>query len=165
MVAALNFSYSTFKERAELRKYFRTVRASLRDGGIFFVDAFGGTEAMSEMTERRRIPAETGPGGVQIPRFTYIWEQKRFNPINHHILCHIHFRLPGGIKMERAFTYDWRLWTLPELQEIMIEAGFASTAVYLEGWDDEDDESDGVFRPRKTYENQEGWVGYVVGLR
>ena len=83
--------------------------------------------------------------------------------VNHHILCHIHFKFPDKSKMKRAFTYDWRLWTLPELQELMLEAGFARADVYLEGWDDEEDEADGIFRRRKHFDNMAGWVGYVVG--
>jgi len=65
--------------------------------------------------------------------------------------------------MKKAFTYDWRLWTLPELQELMQEAGFHDVSVYLEGWDDDADEADGIFRKRKQAENIPGWVGYVVG--
>ena len=33
-----------------------------------------------------------------------------------------------------------------------------------EGWDEEEDDSDGVFRKRKRFENQNGWVAYVVGV-
>ena len=45
----------------------------------------------------------------------------------------------------------------------MIEAGFASTEVYMEGWDDKEDEADGIFKRRKNFDNQEGWISYVVG--
>ena len=69
-----------------------------------------------------------------------------------------------GSKLRRAFVYDWRLWTLPELQELMLEAGFKSTEVYTEGWDVGADDTDGIFRRRRYFENQEGWVAYVVGL-
>jgi hypothetical protein len=98
-----------------------------------------------------------------VPAFTYIWEQAKFNPIDHEIVCHISFRLRGGKKLRRAFTYHWRLWTLPELREILAEAGFAGSDVYVEGWDDDADETDGVFRKRARFENQAGWVAYVVG--
>ncbi|MDM7913964.1 MAG: hypothetical protein QUU85_01675 [Candidatus Eisenbacteria bacterium] len=105
------------------------------------------------------------PDGTKVPGFTYVWEQASFNPIDHHIRCYIHFRFPDGRKMERAFRYDWRFWTLPELQEILLEAGFRSAEVYLEGWDDEADEADGIYRRRKSFEEMAGWVAYVVGLR
>ena len=164
VVAALNFSYSVFKTRDPLREYFLAVRKALEPGGVFFLDAFGGTEAMEEDEEERKITSSTAFDGTEVPKFTYIWEQAAFNPVNHDILCHIHFKLGDGTRLRRAFTYDWRLWTLPELQELMFEAGFAETEVYVEGWDDELDDTDGIFRRRKRFENQSGWVAYVVGL-
>ncbi len=164
VVAALNFSYSVFKTRDPLRGYFAAVRKALLPGGLFFLDAFGGTEAMDEDEEDRKIPSSTAFDGTKIPKFTYVWEQAAFNPVNHDILCHIHFKLADGARLRRAFTYDWRLWTLPELQELMLEAGFADAEVYVEGWDDEEDDTDGIFRRRKRFENQSGWVAYVVGL-
>lgn len=165
IVAALNFSYSVFKSRDVLRKYFKNVYDSLIPGGMFVLDAFGGTEAMEDNEEDRKIPASIGIDGVKIPGFTYVWDQARFNVITHEILCHIHFKFKDGTVMRRAFTYDWRLWTLPELQEIMREAGFSKADVYMEGWDDEEDEADGIFRRRTYFENMAGWVGYVVGTR
>jgi SAM-dependent methyltransferase len=164
LVAALNFSYSVFKTREELRLYFSQVRRSLNEEGVFILDAFGGTDAMDELEEDRKITSGTLPDGTPLPPFVYVWDQAKFNVVNHHILCHIHFKFHDGSRMKRAFTYDWRLWTLPELQEILLEAGFAKAEVYLEGWDDEEDEADGIFRRRKQFENMAGWVGYVVGL-
>src|SRR5262249_30823899 len=41
LVAALNFSYWVFRQRAELGDYFRSVRRSLRRGGVLVLDAFG----------------------------------------------------------------------------------------------------------------------------
>jgi SAM-dependent methyltransferase len=164
VVVALNFSYSVFKQREQLLRYFRKVRRSLRPGGIFFIDSWGGSEVMAEDTESRKISTCTAFDGTRVPGFVYIWEQSRFNPVDHHIVCHISFKLKDGKKIKRAFTYDWRLWTLPELQELMLQAGFTSTEVHVEGWDDEEDDSDGIFRKRSYFENQSGWVAYVVGL-
>ncbi len=164
VIAALNFSFCVFHDRPTLLRYFRSVRRSLKPQGIFALDIFGGTEAMEEDDEKRRIDAETALDGFRVPAFTYIWDQVRFNPVDHRILCHIHFEPGDGTRMRRAFSYDWRLWTLPEIQELMIEAGFAETEVYVEGWDDDEDETDGIFRRRKRFENQAGWVAYVVGL-
>jgi len=163
VVAAMNFSYWVFKERDALRDYFRAVHRSLRPGGLFFATLFGGTEAMGTLVEKRRIAASQGPDGGRMPAFGYEWEQARFNPIDHHLLCHIHFVLADGTRMPRAFTYDWRLWTLPEVREVMREAGFPVTDAYVEGWDDAAGRSDGVYRRRTRFENQEGWLAYVVG--
>ena len=37
--------------------------------------------------------------------------------------------------------------------------------VYMEGWDEDEDDGDGVFRRRTYFDNIAGWVGYVVGMR
>jgi cyclopropane fatty-acyl-phospholipid synthase-like methyltransferase len=163
-VLAFNFSYSVFKERAGLREYFTAVRKSLRPGGMFFVDAFGGQETMGTVVEKRKIEATKDWDGKKVPSFTYVWDQARFNAITHEMLCHIHFHLGKGRKIRKAFTYDWRLWTLPEIREVMDEAGFSSTEVYVDGWDEEAEEGDGVYRRRTVLENQAAWVAYVVGL-
>jgi cyclopropane fatty-acyl-phospholipid synthase-like methyltransferase len=163
LTTALNFSYSVFKTRDAMRSYFTRVRRSLVEGGFFVLDAFGGTETMGILRESRRIPAGTAFDGRRVPSFTYVWEQELFNTIDHHIVCHIGFKFRDGSRRERAFTYDWRLWTLPELQELLLEAGFARSEVYMEGWDERANEADGIFRRRKTFDNQEGWISYVVG--
>jgi cyclopropane fatty-acyl-phospholipid synthase-like methyltransferase len=148
IVLAMNFSYWYFKERAVLRDYFSKVHGSLKDDGIFFMDCFGGYEAFEEMTEER-----------DEDEYTYIWDQAKYNPITGEILCHIHFKFPDGSKMKKAFTYDWRLWTLPELQEILREAGFSKVTVY---WDMADDEDEDDFQPSMEGEADAGWLAYIV---
>ncbi len=165
VVAALNFSYSVFKTRKALLDYFQAAHRALAPGGALIMDLFGGTEAMMEMKETERKEAKVHPDGVRTPAFDYTWEQERFNPVTHELICHIHFKLSGGRKMKRAFTYDWRLWTLPEMRELLGEAGFTASEVYLEGWDDEADESDGIFTRTEEFENQESWLAYVIGWK
>jgi hypothetical protein len=151
-INALNFSYWVFKTRAEMLHYFRTARSSLNKDGVFFIDAYGGWEAVEPMTERRRIR-----GG-----FTYIWDQSRIDPITHDITNHIHFEFPDGSKMQKAFTYEWRFWSLPELMELLGEAGYSEVRVY---WDDGEDDEETDYRPRRHAENQPGWLAYLVAVR
>lgn len=164
VVAALNFSFCVFKTRDELRSYFEKVRASLLPGGMLFLDIFGGTEAVCEEVEKRKIEGSEAFDGTHVPPFTYVWDQASYNPVDNNIVCHIHFKLRDGTKIKRAFTYDWRLWTIPELRELLAAAGFASSEVYIEGWDEEAEDTDGIFRRRVRFENQAGWVAYVVGF-
>jgi len=164
VVVALNFSYWVFKQRADLVAYFRSVRRSLRPGGIFCANTFGGTGALRKMVETTRIPGSTSIDGDWVPPFTYIWEHRSFNPIDHDIQCAIHFKLKDGRTLRNAFRYDWRMWTLPEIREAMIEAGFAATESYIEGWNAARDEPDDTYRLKTRFENQEGWLAYVVGL-
>jgi hypothetical protein len=165
LLFALNFSFCTFKKREVLRSYFKRAYESLNEEGLFVMDIYGGTESgMVKCDDVREIPGLTTPEGMEIPDFEYIWDQAKFNPINQHTTCHIHFKVPGYAKIKKAFTYDWRLWTLPEIQEILIEAGFSKAEVYLHDFDDDGD-SDETYRLRKTYENVQGWVAYVVGIK
>ena len=148
-VLAMNFSYWLFKERPAMVNYFKQVHKGLVDDGIFFLDAFGGYEAYEEMKE---VTENDG--------FTYIWDQASYNPITGHYTCKIHFKFKDGSKLKNAFTYDWRLWSLPELTEMLIEAGFKPT-VYWEGTD-EDDEGNGIFEPTTQGEADAGWIVYIV---
>ncbi len=161
---AFNFSYWIFKTREQVRAYFAKVYRDLSGDGVFLLDAFGGQHSMGHMKDRRKIPKTTRPDGLTVPKYTYIWDQARFNTITHEIRCHIHFRFSDGSRIERAFTYDWRMWTLPELQELLKEAGFKDVHVYLHGWD-EDGESDEVYRRRTFYKNEWSWVGYLAALK
>ncbi len=165
LVFALNFSFCVFKQREILLSYFKRVRESLNHEGVFAMDIYGGTESATvKCDDVREIPGIITPDGMEIPDFEYIWDQAKYNPINHHTTCHIHFKVPGFKRINKAFTYDWRLWSLPELQEMLIEAGFSKAEVYLHDFDDDGD-SDETFRLRKTYENVQGWVAYVVGIK
>lgn len=150
MVLAMNFSYWLLEERATMIKYFRGVHASLIKDGIFFLDAFGGYEAFQEMEE------ETDNGN-----FIYVWDQHSYNPVDGHCVCHIHFKFKDGSKIRRAFSYEWRLWTLPELTEMLTEAGFKAT-VYWEGFDEETDDGDGIFEPTTKGSADAGWIAYIV---
>ena len=97
--------------------------------------------------------------------FTYTWDQNFFDPITGDVVNHIHFKFPDGTKIKKAFTYEWRLWTLPEIQELLLEAGFKDTVVYWEGTDDETGEGDGEWAVSKRGEACEGWVAYIVGIK
>jgi hypothetical protein len=152
IISAMNFSYWLFKERADLKHYFHQVHSSLAEGGIFFLDAYGGYESFSEVREEQEI--EDGD-------FTYTWEQESFDPITHNLICNIHFDFRDGSSMEKAFRYDWRLWILPEVQDLLKESGFSKVTVYWQGWD-EDGEPDGEFKPAERADADAGWICYLT---
>jgi SAM-dependent methyltransferase len=154
VLLAMNFSYWLFKERAQLLDYFRTARNNLVDDGIFFLDAYGGYDSFREVEEEREIDDDADG-------FTYFWDQASFNPIDNHLICHIHFAFPDGSLMENAFTYDWRLYTLPEIRDLLHEAGFSKTTVYWQGWD-ENGEASGEFYPADNADADAGWICYLV---
>ena len=164
LIVALNFSYWVFHHRPELRAYFRAARRSLRREGLLILDAFGGTDAPQTLVERRRVAASRGPDGERVPAFGYVWEQADFDCVSHRLRSHIHFRLRDGRELKRAFSYDWRLWSLPEIRELLAEAGFREAIVYLQDWDDDRNEPLETFSPRRRFENQLSWLVYVVGV-
>ncbi len=150
ILGASNFSYWCFHTRAELLNYFKAAYANIKDDGLFFLDIYGGSEAFEEMKEKTKHD-----------NFTYVWHQKSYYPVTGEYLCHIHFHFPDKSKMKKAFTYHWRLWTLPEVRELLLEAGFKKSTVYWEGTD-EDGDGNGIFEPEERGEADAGWIAYVV---
>lgn len=150
IVLAMNFSYWIFEDRPTMITYFKRIYNTLVDDGIFFLDAFGGYEAYQEMKEY-----------TENNKFTYIWDQVSYDPITGHCQCYIHFKFKDGSKINRAFSYAWRLWSLPELTEMLVEAGFKAT-VYWEGTEEDTNEGDGIFTPASKGEADAGWIAYIV---
>jgi cyclopropane fatty-acyl-phospholipid synthase-like methyltransferase len=150
LLVAFNFSYFIFDTRDRLREYFRRAHAALVNDGVFFIDLFGGPEAQEETKEKTKHKG-----------FTYIWHQAEFHPVTNYIRCHIHFKFRDGSRIKKAFTYEWRLWSAPELREILLEAGFKKATVYWEG-EDEDGEGNGVFTPDEKGEADLAWIAYIV---
>ena len=158
VTCAMNFSYCVFKTRGALRHYFESTHRGLKKDGIFVLDLLGGSETMGVAEEEREVEGQN---------FTYVWDQAKFNPITHDFLCHIHFRFPDGSQLRRAYTYDWRLWTLPELREVLIEAGFSRVHVFWEQFEPDPDDEDELISTDEHIEtleaeNQEAWIAYIV---
>ena len=146
VLASLNFSHFIYKQRDELRAYLKHAWRCIKPGGLMLLDAFGGPGSIEPCTDER-------PFGT----FTYIWEQKSFNPRTHEIDCRIHFRFPDGSTKRNAFKYDWRMWSLPELQELLEEVGFTQVGVYFES-------EEGFIGDVNEIE-LEAWVAYLVALK
>lgn len=164
LTLAYNFSYWVMKTRVDLVAYFRSARRGLGRDGLFLVTAFGGSDAMRPLVEKRRVAGKHAPDGLPIPAFTYVWEQESFNPVDHAFRCAIHFEFGRGKRALRsAFRYDWRFWTLPEIREAMDEAGFRESRVFVELWDDET-RPDPPSSRRKAFAQQETWLALVAGI-
>ncbi len=151
ILAAFNFSYWVFKDRATLKRYFERARAALAEGGIFMLDAYGGYDAYRVMRERE-----------DFGRFTYIWDQAGYDPVTSSTTCHIHFSFPDGSRLNQAFSYHWRLWTLAELRELLAEAGFRASTVYWQGTDPKTGEGTDEFKPVQHGDPDPAWIAYIV---
>lgn len=150
IILASNFSYYIFKTRKDLRAYFANAYKGLNKNGIFVVDCFGGSDCQSPNEEK-----------TQHDGFNYYWDQDSYDPITHHASFYIHFKKKGG-KKKKVFSYNWRMWTIPEIREVMEEEGFKKTHVYWEGTGD-DGEGNGIFTQVESGEECDAWVAYIVG--
>jgi hypothetical protein len=121
MIAALNHSYAIFKNRADLLTYFRNARKSLVRSGVMLVDQIGGTDFVNGCIHKSRIEG-----------FVYTAEWSPIDPITHDVNIKISYYFRNRPPMRNVFGYDFRLWSLPELQEILVEAGFRNVHVILE---------------------------------
>jgi hypothetical protein len=153
IICALNFSYFVFHSRERLLRYFTLSKKRLRSNGLCIVDVFGGAECAGPSTEVRRLPG-----------MKYEFEQEDFDPITYRSKFHIHFAPAGQRVRRRVFTYDWRMWTIPELRDVMKEAGFRDIIVYWEGTG-RDGRGSGRFYRRERGESCSIWIAYVVGVK
>ncbi len=151
VLCAENFSYWIFKTREELRHYFEIARRNLKADGVFVLDMMGGGECFVEESPDRR----------KLNGFHYLWEMTSFDPFTHLATHTISFEFKDGSRMDRAFEYSWRFWSIPEVLEILAEAGFVRTHVYWEG-EDEDGEGNGEWERADKGTCDPSWITYIV---
>lgn len=151
VIQAYNFSYWFFQERKVLLAYFKSLRESLVDDGLLFLDVFGGSECYQTQKEKRKVDG-----------FKYIWEQAEFNAITNELKCHIHFHFPDKSKLKKAFSYTWRVWGTRELRDILDEAGFSETIVYRQEFDEDSDEALDEYVATDEAEDYACWLGYLI---
>lgn len=150
MIVANNFSYYIFKERQDLLRYFSLAYKKLHKDGLFIIDCFGGSQCY-----------EPNEDEVEYEDFSYFWDQNDFDPITNYAQFDIHFKLKGEKKRCKVFSYDWRMWSIPELREVLAEAGFTQSHVYWEGTT-EDGEGDGHYERKERGESCQAWTAYIV---
>jgi SAM-dependent methyltransferase len=152
-----NFSFYVLKSRKDLVQYFKCCRRSLGKDGVLFLEMAGGP-GMIQTTKERKTVRQKGGGS-----FTYCWDQVSFDPITHDAHYAIHFKFPGGKSYRRAFTYDWRLWTIPEVRDALAEAGFSESKVF---WETEHrGRGTGEYEEATEGDNAFSWIAYVIGLK
>jgi SAM-dependent methyltransferase len=155
VIQAFNFSYYLFDTFPALIEYFTCVRRSLAPGGIVMVDAYGGLESQQPFEERRTVRSPAGT-------FEYIWEQVDFNPIDNRALGHIHFEFKDGMRLNKAFTFEWRMYSPAEVSDALEAAGFVDIEVL---WDHAKSDDYTDFRPTLRAENRPGWWTYIIAER
>lgn len=157
LIVANNFSFYIFLDRKTLVNYFKACRGSLKKGGMAIFEMVGGPGFIEKNKERRTLKSN----GKK--HFQYIWDQKSFNPINREGHYAIHFRTNDDRLIKDAFTYHWRIWTLPEVRDALIEAGFKDTCVF---WETEyRGKATGEFIKTESGDNDWTWIAYIGGVR
>ena len=159
ILAAQNFSFWAFKTRSAVIEYFKAARSNLADDGIMVVDMMGGAECRIEGLTHTQTIREGKDG------FKYQWKQVSFNPINSDACFSISFIFPDGSRLKDAFIYHWRLWTIAEVREMLIEAGFSMTHVYWAIDEGVDADRDGGWQRREKAPSDASWTCYVVALK
>lgn len=158
-LVALNFAVCEMRDRGSLVSYLRHAHARLEGGGVYVADLYGGDNAMAEGSAEVVFETETGD-------VLYEWRQVSANPLTGLVRNEINFELPDGARIERAFVYDWRLWTPAELADAFREAGFAGVEFHAGFGGAVDDEGMPVPDPIVTADELgEEWVVFVVGRK
>lgn len=147
---AFNFSYWIFQQRKDLLTYFSGVNRALNKDGIMFLDAYGGSEAHTTQVEKHKLDG-----------FTYLWDQNKYNAVTQEMFCHIHFRFPDKSRLDKAFSYNWRLWGGRELEDLLLEAGFSKVRFFIQQFDDNDEALDEFEETREVLDH-ECWIAYIV---
>jgi hypothetical protein len=160
VLAAQNFSFWIFKTREEVIEYFKIARSNLKSKGVMVMDMMGGGECYEEgLVDKRKIVK--GKKG-----FKYHWEQMSFNPITADASFAISFKFADGSKLKRAFEYHWRFWTIPEVREMLAEAGFRESHIYWENDDESaDDEEYSSWERQEQAPSDASWICYIVAVK
>jgi hypothetical protein len=161
MTVAMNFSYMVFKDRSTLLRYFKRARKSLQPGGMFMLDIWGGSESFVPQEEAREVENPENDG---IGDFTFIWDQDEFDPSTHFYTTRIHFSFEDGSELRDAFVYDWRLWSMPEVMELLREAGFHDVHFLWEGTDPKTNEGTTTYHRVEKGDADLAWIAYIVGI-
>ncbi|MDZ4676545.1 MAG: class I SAM-dependent methyltransferase [Oligoflexia bacterium] len=151
-----NFSFYIFQKRDVLIEYFKCCLKSLQKKGIIVLEMAGGPGTIEQRKETKTVKMSRGK------KFKYIWDQKSFDPIPRQAHYAIHFKFADGSTLKNAFTYDWRVWTIPEVREALYEAGFSKTYVY---WDQSDSGNSYDYLQTEKATNDHAWVSQIVGVK
>ena len=149
LIMAQNFSYFILKKRTALKAYFVNCRKSLRPGGVLALDVFGGAGTHKPIIERTAHRS-----------FVYYWEQYGYDPVTNEAHSSIHFKQNGRRKIKNVFTYNWRIWSIPEIRDLLAEAGFKKSHVYWEG--DDGRQGNGVFTRVEKGGIESVWIAMIL---
>lgn len=157
IIVAFNYGICYFHRFAILVEYFKRCKNILAPGGLFICDLFNAVaaEGSGNLGYRKNCGA-----------FDYIFEQSNIDLISNTCYCHISFKFKDGSWMKRAFSYHFRMWTLAEVRDAMLEAGFVKVDFFLSYDDGESgsDEKTYVHMSQKITGVNRSWSAYITGI-
>lgn len=127
IICALNFGVCELHSRRDLMAYLTQARASLQTKGVLVCDLYGGSDRFIRSTSSKNIRIDRSN------TVRYRWVQEGGDETTGRVRNRIDFTVQDGPRTTRfpsAFTYDWRLWSIPELSDAMMDAGFASVEIH-----------------------------------
>ncbi|KAJ2384044.1 hypothetical protein H4S02_005005, partial [Coemansia sp. RSA 2611] len=121
IIAAFNFSVCYFHQRCDLVRYLTHSLNNLRDFGLLFCDIFGGAEATQSQVRRVR----------DLGSFKYQFQQHSYDLQTNIVHFSLGFKMKDGSMLKDCFTYKFRIYSLCELKEAMLEAGFSRVSIWI----------------------------------
>ena len=97
--------------------------------------------------------------------FTYVWDQAWYDPITGRNRCRIHFRFPTAPESGMHSSTSGACGTLPEIREVLEEAGFRDVTVYWQGPTSRPARATASSRRPSTGEADAGWITYITALK
>lgn len=164
IVCAFNYSCCCLHKRKELLSYFKHALDALsKKGGIFVMDLYGGTSSEHGLKLQRKFSS-----------FTYTWEQEEFDVIQRKTRISLHYQLhQPRKKIRNAFSYSWRLWSLPEVRDCLEEAGFREVHFWIREMPNTEHNKktrgfgtsrDDKYEEVSSFQQQDAWNAYVVAV-
>ncbi|KAJ1986765.1 hypothetical protein H4R33_003180 [Dimargaris cristalligena] len=122
IISCLNYSLFYFHRRTALVAYLRRCLTNLRPFGIVVADAFGGTRLYHDLpTSKFR----------RFGTFNYYFEYRSYDLMTNLGRYAIHFEFPDGSWIKNYFSYTFRIYSLLEIKEAMLEAGFHRVHIWV----------------------------------
>lgn len=152
IIAGLNYGVCYFHERSMLVQYLKKAAESLNPKGILVCDVFGGSRCYKDKAETIRDFGD----------FKYVFEQRSFDLMTNRVDCRLHFKFPDGSALKDVFRYHFRLWSIAELKEAFMDAGFKRIHVWVAETHREDGEENFI-RVERNLSPLHSFNAYIVG--
>ena len=159
IISISNFSICFLKKRKDMLAYFKACLSALQPKGLFIFDLLGGEELPEDEEDATNFKLPDGQ------KATYYWEHASYNVLSNEAEFYIHYKIKGQKKMNRVFSYDWRMWSLPELKDLLLDAGYSRVDFYWEGDEKNGNGGNGIYRKAQKAKSCPIWLAYIVAVK